>query len=105
MILAATFPTMPRLWVYLWTRERYAQRGTHTSNERRLAPYWIRRPRQLISEEQWSSSGDNLPLKGDYSKLQGREKESRQDELEMQILKTETYEVISHKTEGLPEKP
>ena len=105
MILAATFPTMPRLWVYLWTRERNAQRGTHTSNERRLAPYRIRRPRQLISEEHWSSSGDNLPLKGDYSKLQGREKESRQDELEMQILKTETYEVISHKTEGLPEKP
>ena len=41
-------------------------------------------------------------MDGDYSKLQGREKRSRQHELEMQILKTETYEVTSEKTDGLP---
>ena len=105
VIIAGTFPTMPRLWAYIWTRDREAQRHTYTSSELRLAPYSTRKARQPIRVEQSSSSGDNVPLKGDYSKLQGREKKSRQDELEMQILKTQTYEVTSQKTNGLPEIP
>ena len=105
MILAATFPTMPRLWVYIWARDREAQRNTHTSSERRLARYSTRKQRQPIHLEQSSSSGDKVPLKGDYSKLQARERNCRQDELGMQILKTETYEVTSQKTNSLPERP
>ena len=41
-------------------------------------------------------------MDGDYSELQGREKSGRPDELEMQILKTETYEVTSEKKDSLP---
>ena len=86
---------MPRLWVYIWTRDREAQRHTHTGSEPR---YSTRKQRQPIHVEESSSSGD-------YSKLQDREKNRRRDELEMQILKTQTYEVTSQKTNGLPEIP
>ena len=45
-----------------------------------------------------------MPLKGGYSELKfGSNKKNRMDELEMQILKTETFEVISRPKQDLPE--
>jgi len=93
MILAATFPTMPRLWIYLRTGDRTAQRIS--SSERRSAPYSSRKPRQPMNSDNTPTSDDNIPLKGGYKELQDGKKGRRKEELEMQILKTETYEVSS----------
>ena len=96
---------MPRLWVFIWTRDREAQRHTHKSSERRLARYSTRKQRQPIHVEESSLSGANVAPKGDYGKLQDRGNNCRQDELGMQIMKTQTYEVTSQKINGLPEPP
>lgn len=93
MILAATFPTMPRLWAFIRTGDRNAQQ--YISNERRSTSYVPRKTRQSIHVKQSSSPEDNIPLKRSYTELQSSAKEHRKEGLGMQILKTEEYEVTS----------
>ncbi len=99
MILAATFPTMPRLWAFIRTGDRNAQQ--YISNKRRSASHPSRKTRQSIFVKQSSSPEDNIPLKGIYTELQS---ERRKKSLGMQILKTEEYEVTSQ-IAALPAMP
>ena len=96
IILAATFPTMPRLWIYIRTGDRNGQR--YTSSERRSAALSLRKPRPPVTVEH-STTSDILPLKGRYQELQDG-KRTTTEELEMQIMKTETYEVTSQPAES-----
>ena len=93
---------MPRLWVYIRTRDRNAQQ--FKSNERRLAPYPSRKSRQSVQGEHSSSLGDKVPLNGGYRELASGKEKSPKEELEMQIMRTETYEVTSQ-PRGLPKIP
>ena len=102
MILAATFPTMPRLWAFIRTGDRNAQQ--YMSNERRSASHAPRKTQQSIHVKQSSSPEDNIPLKGSYTELQSSAEELRKKSLGMQILKTEEYEVTSQ-TAALPAMP
>ena len=102
MILAATFPTMPRLWAFIRTGDRNAQK--YTSNERRSASHPPRNTRQSIHITHSSSPEDNIPLKGSYTEIQSSAEERRKKSLGMQILKTEEYEVTSQ-ISALPAMP
>ena len=97
VILAATFPTMPRLWVYLRTGDRNAQRGA--SSKQHSIPYSSRKPQQPMNVQSSPSSRDDMPLRREYGELQDGGIDFQKDELEMQILKTETYEVMSQPQE------
>ena len=88
---------MPRLWIYIRTGDRNGQR--YTSSGRRSAALSSRKPRPPVTVEH-SITSDILPLKGRYQELQDGKKGRRTtEELEMQIMKTETYEVTSQPAE------
>ena len=93
MILAATFPVLPRFWAYIRTGERNPQK--HANNQRRPAPYPSRKPRHLDHVEAPSSSDDIVPLKRGAMGLHDGSRKDREDMFEMQIMKTETYEVTT----------
>ena len=94
---------MPRLWAFIRTGDRNTQQVI--SNERRSTPYPPHWPRRSIHLKNFSSLGDKVPLNGDYRELQGGIKtKGQKDEVEMGILKTETYEVTNC-MKGLPEIP
>lgn len=95
VIIAATFPTMPRLWTFVRTGDRNA-----LSNERRSTPHWPRKPRQQNHVVPTSLPGDDMPPKRAYMELRRWKSKSRKDELETQITRTDSYEVTSQKQDS-----
>ena len=94
LIIAATFPTMPRSWVFVRTGDRNAL----STNKRSAPPYSTsRKQRRPIQLEPSRWAGDTATLNGGYKELRtGKNKVRREEDLELQILKAETYKVTSY---------
>ena len=93
---------MPRLWIYIRTGDRNGER--YSSGEQSSAPLSSRIQRQPVNVENSHTSDDIVPLNGRYHELHNGKKGRQTEELEMQILKTETYEVTSQLRE-MPQIP
>ncbi|MDI1484977.1 MAG: hypothetical protein OHK93_000111 [Ramalina farinacea] len=94
VILVATLPSMPRLWKFIRTGDRNSQRCP--GSERRLYhPSWSRKLGRPINAKEPITSTDAIPLGASYWVLQDKKKAHPSGELEMQIMRTDSYEVTN----------
>ena len=94
IVLAATFPILPRLWKYVRTGSRDGTEDSHKARQR--APYSPQKQRQPFHAAHISASGGEQPLKRGYKDLNSSKRGSQLEEMEMAILKTDTFEVSDH---------
>lgn len=92
MILAATIPTMPRLWKYIRTGDRNVER--FAGADRRTHRRWSRKLGQPMNVKKSITSSDAIPLGASYGELQDK-KVRPSGELEMQIMRTDSFEVTN----------
>ena len=95
VILAATLPTAPRFWRYLRTGNRNARQ--HVNNEGHSA-LSSRTSRKLVRNPLVTVSSDAATPKRWYKKLRYKAKDPLDEEMQMQIMKTQRIEVTTERS-------